>query len=186
MSEEIKYLEHNYETSKDYELLYELIKTQRVVCFVQCKDYKVKDIAQSSAIFREEHINIGARGIGYVSAFDFEDKTIKEDFIEQCNFYDLEFIEPNKKEKQISKYPHELTVGELKKKLERYSDDDKVFIERITDVYFDKHNWKKDTVVWQKDEEGNPIETTEYTRASGIASTKNEENGKDVIITAHY
>lgn len=92
----MKYLQHGYETSTDYELLFELIKTQRVVCFVPYdKDSKTKDVCQSQAMSIDGSIDIGARGISYISAFAINGKTLKEDFIMQCQVCKLEFIEPN-------------------------------------------------------------------------------------------
>jgi len=97
-----KLLPFNYETSKDYEKLFELIQSQRVVCFV---DYKIndntiiKDVCISSPINeldKYNSINIGARGISYITAFDFkEDISVKEDFINQCKNTNLEFIIPD-------------------------------------------------------------------------------------------
>ena len=69
-----------------------------------------------------------------------------------------------------------LTVGQLKKQLANYPDDWRVYIERIEDVYFEKHGWTTEKFVWQED-----FEETEGIRATGVGL----KNGK-VIITAHY
>lgn len=94
-----------YNTSKDYEKLFELIKTQRIVCFVTYEQtiggnsnnkITLTDVCASSIVYNADFINIGVRGVGYVSAMEFDNKTIKEDFIRQCEHYKLEYIEPIK------------------------------------------------------------------------------------------
>lgn len=89
-------LSKRYLTSTNYDLLFELMQDQRVVCFVNYKDYKkgedgyiLQDICQTQAVKRDTMFEISARGYSYISAFD------KEEFIEQCKTSCLEFIEPN-------------------------------------------------------------------------------------------
>lgn len=93
--------EFQYNTSKDYDKLFELIQTQRIVCFVNyekkisdTKTVKLTDICANRLGIEDEHISIGARGIEYIHAFPFNGLTLKEDFIKQCSEYSLEFIEP--------------------------------------------------------------------------------------------
>lgn len=98
-------LNFNYNTSKDYEKLFELVKTQRVVCFVTYEEtiggnsnnkITLTDICASSAFkSNSDVVNLGVRGTGYVTAMEFDGKTVKEDFIRQCEHYKLEYIEPN-------------------------------------------------------------------------------------------
>jgi len=38
-------------------------------------------------------------------------------------------------------YKDYLTVGQLRKKLDAYPDDAKVLVQRVEDVYYEKHNW---------------------------------------------
>jgi hypothetical protein len=96
-------LSHGYSTSKDYDKLFELIKTQRVVCFVTYKDdigkdgHKLQDICQSSVQPSDSMIDIGARGVSHITAMAIRGRTLKEDFIRQCVDRELEFIEPNTK-----------------------------------------------------------------------------------------
>lgn len=92
-----KYLNFNYETSKDYDTLFELIKTQRVVCFVQSKDMNMQNVCASQKVKNEDFINIGTIGIGYISACAIHGLTVKEDFIAQCTYYELEYIMPKEK-----------------------------------------------------------------------------------------
>lgn len=100
-NKETSMLSHGYKTSKDYEKLYELIKAQRIVCFVTHKKdrgrdgYKLQDICQSQVVNSDSMIDIGARGVSYITAMDFEDRNIKDDFISQCEASELEYIEPN-------------------------------------------------------------------------------------------
>jgi len=98
----MKKLDFNYKTSKDYNKLFDLVQTQRVICIVtytdkisDTKEIAIKDICASSALISESSINIGARGTGFITAMEFDGKTIKEDFIRQCEHYNLEYIEPN-------------------------------------------------------------------------------------------
>jgi DNA-binding protein len=98
----MKKLSHGYITSKDYENLFELAQKQRIVCFVNVKDYKdeggyiLQDICQTQVHKTEERMEICARGIAYISAFDFREMTVKQDFIQQCEIQNLEYIEPDK------------------------------------------------------------------------------------------
>lgn len=96
-------LDFNYKNlSTDYNLLFELIKTQRIICFVTYnhklsddKTITMTDICSSSRVNTENAINIGTRGISFISAMSgFNNQTIKEDFVEQCVFYDLKFLIP--------------------------------------------------------------------------------------------
>lgn len=101
MKEEL--LSHKYKTSKDYELLFELQKTQRIVCFVDVKDfknlneYRLQDICQTQVRTNKEVVEICTRGIAYISAFAFKKMSLKDDFISQCEKQNLEFIVPNNK-----------------------------------------------------------------------------------------
>lgn len=74
-----------YKTCTNYNILFELVKTQRVVCFV--KQYNVFDVCANTPSNCND-IDIGARGISYIYADN------KEDFIKQCEKCKLEFIMP--------------------------------------------------------------------------------------------
>jgi len=88
----------NYSLSRDYEKLFTLIHTNLIVCFV---DYstssgrKLRDVAKIRYDKDREHISVGARGIGYIEAFAFNGRNLKEDFIFQCKVTNLEYIIPN-------------------------------------------------------------------------------------------
>ena len=75
-----------YKTCKDYNILFELVKTQRIVCFI--KKNNIFDICANTPS-NSNNIEIGVRGISYI----YTDK--KEEFIKQCEDYELEFIMPN-------------------------------------------------------------------------------------------
>lgn len=88
-----KYLDYGYITSKDYDLLYNLImeKKYRIICLLKYSEKsKVKDVCVSSATDIFNDIIISSRGIGYIHALDLND------FKEQCIKSDLEFIPPQK------------------------------------------------------------------------------------------
>lgn len=94
----MEYLSHNYKTSKDYKKLFELIKTEIIVCFVN--SYKnpdgtyMKDVCISNRKYDPEFISISARGISYIDAFEFDGLSIEDDFIQQCERIELEYIIP--------------------------------------------------------------------------------------------
>ncbi|MDR1007975.1 MAG: hypothetical protein LBL65_05355 [Campylobacteraceae bacterium] len=80
---------HNYKTSKDYELLFELMQTQRIVCFLDYEigNSEIRDVCKT--ICTGYSYELGVRGMGYFSVHT------KEFFIECCKAYNVEFIEPN-------------------------------------------------------------------------------------------
>jgi hypothetical protein len=97
----IKLLEQQYETSKDYDTLYYLVKVSRIVCFVNYGEafvggeydgFQIRDVCQSNVRFTEydNNIDIGCRGYSYIYARN------KEDFIKQCIKKDLTYIIPTK------------------------------------------------------------------------------------------
>jgi hypothetical protein len=87
---------HNYKTSKDYELLFELMQTQSIVCFLDYKNRtgnnKIRDVCKTLCTGYSYELCV--RGLAYFSAFT------KEFFIECCKEYDVEFIEPNLEDKK--------------------------------------------------------------------------------------
>ncbi len=73
---------HMYQTSKNYEELFRMMRETSIVCFVNyrgCRD--VAATLSTSGIF-----DVSARGIAYVGARN------KDDFIKQCQSVDLEWI----------------------------------------------------------------------------------------------
>lgn len=79
--------------SQDYELLFELMQKQRIVCFIKNKE-GLEEICATGRKFNKDYISIGTRGIEYISAFDYKDLTPKEDFLKQCKEYQLKFLIP--------------------------------------------------------------------------------------------
>ena len=84
-----------YKTSRDYERLIELARTQSVVCIVDYAmqgDEPIRDVAQTLwfgvGLYREAP-DISCRGHGYIYG-----GTTKESFIAQCQRAHVEFIEP--------------------------------------------------------------------------------------------
>ena len=74
----------NYNTSRDYELLFELMQKSSIVCIV---DYNfARDVAQT--LCREGDYQICVRGMGYI----WTDK--KEEFLKDCKAYNVEFVVP--------------------------------------------------------------------------------------------
>lgn len=83
-----------YQTSRDYEKLFELMQKSSIICIVDylgldsSRDAHIsRDVAQT--LCRKEDYQISARGIGYIWA------ETKEDFVNQCARYNVEFIAPN-------------------------------------------------------------------------------------------
>jgi len=82
-----------YETSKNYEKLADLMRENSVICIV-CQYGDYRDVAHttfSRNSFGGETFQVSARGIGYILAGN------QDDFIKHCEIYKLEFIEPNLK-----------------------------------------------------------------------------------------
>jgi hypothetical protein len=85
----------NYDFSEDYEMLFELLHNQIIVCFVDYNAFE-KENEEKEPLYdvcitqrykpQEGSINIGARGIGYIAAIN------KEEFIQQCKKRKLKFI----------------------------------------------------------------------------------------------
>ena len=73
-----------------------------------------------------------------------------------------------------------LTVGDLKRKIKDLKDDAEVLIERVEDVYFDKHGWEIERIVFQQDENLIPTEYSDVFNASQAQIYKNK-----IIIYAH-
>jgi len=74
-----------------------------------------------------------------------------------------------------------LTIKQLKDKIKDLDDNSLVYIERIEDIYFEKYNWKTEKIIFQKDKNGNIIESSEIF----IASQANKYNN-NLIIYTHY
>lgn len=90
-------IESNYQTSKDYDLLWKLSKEQNksIVVFV---DYSYQDIPEASRDIaklrsRDGYINISARGIEY-SPWYYSYQPDLEEFKKFCGKINLSFIEP--------------------------------------------------------------------------------------------
>ena len=81
-----------YETSRDYGYLFDLMQRSSVICIIDCHfrhgDPPRRDIAKT--LCREGDYQISGRGNGYLIADS------KEDFLRQCAIWDVEFIPPNK------------------------------------------------------------------------------------------
>ena len=74
------------------------------------------------------------------------------------------------------------TAGRLKQLLENIPDDAIINIERIEDIYFEKHGWETKKIIFQEIN-GVPYEYTNYHPAhSGIYNAETNE----VVILAHY
>ena len=74
-----------------------------------------------------------------------------------------------------------LTVKQLKEKINDLPDETEVFIERVEDIYFEKHGWDTKRLIFQKDENGIPFEYHDFFNA-----TQAQTDGKSVFIYAHY
>ena len=81
----------NYKVSKDYNKLWELMKKERIVCFV--KMYNTIDICCN---MQGDCIEIGARGIVYIHPIGHTEEELKKDFIQLCEEFELEYIVPDK------------------------------------------------------------------------------------------
>lgn len=78
-----------YETSRDYELLAQLMQSQSVICIVDCYGGECRDIGKT--IFTPTNTwQICARGICYIYQWS------KDAFVRQCERANVEFIIPMK------------------------------------------------------------------------------------------
>lgn len=85
----------NYQTSKDYEALWQLAQSQSVICIIDyCTDlisgdkHCCRDVAHTAYVPGEKWMRVGARGIGYIEA------ETKESFCRQCERLQLEWLPP--------------------------------------------------------------------------------------------
>ncbi|MES2287657.1 MAG: hypothetical protein V4547_18320 [Bacteroidota bacterium] len=92
--------------SKDYEKLYATLielgdvpGCYGIPCFVDHKykisdkDYVLRDISCARYWPDEPRISVGVRGIGHIETYHKDTKDIKTQFIEQCKYYDLEWVD---------------------------------------------------------------------------------------------
>ncbi len=63
--------------SQDYELLFELMQKERIICFVD-NAVGMQDICATMPIIDNSYYRIGARGIEYIGAFDYKELSAKE------------------------------------------------------------------------------------------------------------
>lgn len=70
-----------------------------------------------------------------------------------------------------------LTVKQLKEKIKDLDDDVEVFMERVEDVYFDKHGWKTESITFS-------VELNEYSDVFNAAQCTIFDN--KLVILAHY
>jgi len=70
-----------------------------------------------------------------------------------------------------------MTAEDLKKALENVPDDTPVYYQRIEDIYFEKHGWKREWMSF--DEDG----TSEYTRAFSAYLHPDTDR---FVLNAHY
>lgn len=73
-----------------------------------------------------------------------------------------------------------LTVKELKEKIKDLDDDTIVYIERVEDIYFEKHNWETKKLIFGKLPSGYE-ESAIVFKASQCGSYKDK-----FVIYAHY
>ena len=100
-------------------------------------------------------------------------------------------VEKITKEEIQEKYIDFLTVGRLKAFLEKYNPPDSanVLIQRVEDVYYEKHGWKvllKEGEHTFKDEEGNIVEESldQYHPAWSCVKYRDEDDL--LFIDMHY
>ena len=81
----------NYKASRDYQRLWELAQTERVICWLDSYESCI-DTASTKCTIHDNGkvvVEISARGTCYIWGDN------KEHFIEKCKKYNVEFIEPN-------------------------------------------------------------------------------------------
>ena len=78
----------NYNLSKDYAALFELAKTQTVICIVDYMSLS-RDVCTTYFADRIDEIHVHSRGQVYIVASGLDD------FIHQCNLANLEWLVPS-------------------------------------------------------------------------------------------
>ena len=96
MSEE--YLISSYNKSKNYEMLFELIKVHKIICFVKLENDDDFHICESQKQKTSKFINIGVFGTTFISLQNKDSNVLKAEFLELCNTYELEFLQPISKD----------------------------------------------------------------------------------------
>ena len=95
------------------------------------------------------------------------------------------------REELINEYEHFLTVGDLKKYLNEnnFSDDAKVVVERIEDVYYEKRKWGVYLKIGDntfKDKDGNIVKESMEQYHPAWCCTKHKDDDKILFIHMHY
>jgi hypothetical protein len=95
------------------------------------------------------------------------------------------------KDELINSYEHNLTVGRLKHFLNHYNlpDHAKVVVQRVEDVYFEKHHWGvylKEGEYTTKDEDGNTIEESLEQYHPAWCCVKYKDDDDILFIDLHY
>lgn len=80
---------NNYNTSKDYELLWELAKTQEIICIGYESDNSIRLL--TAYYDKSDNTKCVKDNDGYC----FISTIYKDDFEKECKDFDLEFILPN-------------------------------------------------------------------------------------------
>lgn len=78
-----------YETSRDYDALFDMVQNQGVICILDYNRAGTRDVGRSTFSPHSGLIEISARGICYIWA------ELKSEFIEQCEKLNLEWLKPN-------------------------------------------------------------------------------------------
>ncbi len=92
------FLDHTTKTSTNYELLFELMQKQRIICLVDYNSYPqnkchgdndpIWDVCQTPCIGEYPFYELSSRGNNYISA------QTKEEFIQKCAAHKVRFISP--------------------------------------------------------------------------------------------
>ena len=95
------------------------------------------------------------------------------------------------KNELVNRYEHFLTVGDLKAFLNKHNlpDNAKVVVQRVEDVYYEKHNWGvylKESEHTLKDEQGNVVKESLEQYHPAWCCVKYRDEDDLLFIDLHY
>lgn len=97
------------------------------------------------------------------------------------------------KDELLKRYEDYLTVGDIKKFIEKYNlpDHSKVLVQRVEDVYYENHHWgvylkDGDNTITIKDDDGNDIKYNQEQYHPAWCCTRYNDDADILFIDMYY